>query len=652
FIACLIFIFSNFATAFAADEHSDTETIKAGIFNFEGYHMQDEDGRLSGYGIEFLNLVSEYSRLNFQYIGYDKEWDDMIPMLRNGEIDVVTSASRTEEREAEFAFSLPIGRRKTILSIRVDDTTHRRGEYSTYNNMKVGLVTGSSQNDDFFRFKEAKGFTCTEIYGKADELATKLQNGEIDAILSSNLRKSENEKTLDIVEEADFYAIVRKSDIDLLNEINYAIEQMNINEGDWQNELFYKYYGPVYSSTLTFTEREKEYIRKVVMGEKTITVTALGNREPYSYTENGELKGIIPDYFAEVMKLAGLPYEIVAPKDKDDYLNLASENGVNVVLDSISSDDAIKDADCNGFKTKSYMTASIARVTRQDFKGDIKVVAVSDSQGKNLIEPFLGGYEVKNYSTGEEAMRAVLNHEVDVAYVYAYTAQLFVNHDSTKSLYYSTMNGMSTNFSMHISEATDHELITILNKCIKQMSDEILNQLASNYTSYTIGDLTFLQYLQANPGLIVAVVLMFAIIVGVILVLILRGQWNKKLLYTTELSNKKMEEQLSIVAALSRDYTNVYAINEEQRTARILKLEGYVAEGLNKDSTDEYNYTVILQNYIHSRVLPEDQEELAQALSLENIKEKLSTEDSYQGSYRILDDGDIHHFQYTYLKIA
>ena len=54
--------------------------------------MKDEDGSLTGYGIEFLNLVSEYSHLNFQYTGYDRSWGEMLTMLKNGEIDVVTSA--------------------------------------------------------------------------------------------------------------------------------------------------------------------------------------------------------------------------------------------------------------------------------------------------------------------------------------------------------------------------------------------------------------------------------------------------------------------------------------------------------------------------------------------------------------------------------
>ncbi|MDE6593017.1 MAG: transporter substrate-binding domain-containing protein [Oscillospiraceae bacterium] len=616
--------------------------------------MKDENDRLTGYGIEFLNLVSEYSRLNFQYTGYDKSWSEMLDMLENGEIDVVTSARRTTEREELFAFSLPIGRNNTVLSIRVDNTRLHRGDYKTYNGMTVGQLEGSSQNQSLAEFAEEKYFSYkVKEYENSDTLAAALQNGDVDAILSSDLRKAENEKTLDIIEDDDFYAIVRKDDTELLEEINYAIEQMDINEGDWKNELFYRYYGPVYSSALSFTERETAYISQVLSGEKTITVTALGDRAPYSYTENGELKGIMPDYFAEIMKLAGLPYELVAPIDKDNYHDLADTNRVNVVIDSISSDEIAEDAVYRGFNTESYMTARMAMVTRHDLTGSIKVVAVSDSQGKDLIEQkFLEGYTILSYPTGEEAMRAVLNREADAAYVYAYTAQLFVNHDPTDSLYYSMLDGMSTRFSMYVSENTDHELITILNKCIKQMSDDTLNQLVSKYTSYTIGDMTILQYMRANPGIMLAASFIFALIVCVILALYLRGRWNQKLLVATEQSNIRMSEQLAIVETLSRDYTNVYAINEERATARIIKLEGYVTEGLKKDSTEEHSYAPILEKYIRTRVHPDDRQELSEALSLDKVREKLASDEEYFGSYRIVDNGDIHHFQYTYSKVS
>ena len=50
FVACIIFGFSHPAPV-AEEARSANRTVKAGVFNFEGYHMRDEDGKISGYGI-------------------------------------------------------------------------------------------------------------------------------------------------------------------------------------------------------------------------------------------------------------------------------------------------------------------------------------------------------------------------------------------------------------------------------------------------------------------------------------------------------------------------------------------------------------------------------------------------------------------------
>lgn len=673
FSACLIFILSNFfalgfTAAFADEAESDYKTVKASVFNFEGYHDKDADGRLSGYGIEFLNLVSKYSHLNFEYTGYETNWnwdsevdadDDGVPdktildMLNDGTFDVVTSVSKSDARQEQCDFSLPIGRKKTVLSIKSDEDRFARGDYETYAGMRVGLLSGNDeQNNKFKTFAINNGFYDEDkikYFDSTQKLADALQSddGGVDAIVSSNLRKTTDEKELNIIAEDDFYAVVKKGDPKgILAKINAAIRQMDIYEGDWQNTLFYKYYGPNYSS-IEFSDSENAYISKMIADGTKIKVSVKDNRAPYSYMEDGELKGIMPDYFDALMEvdgLAGFPYEFVAP----------DAEGIDVLLDETGDDDITEGAVKACFKTDSYMTARMARLTRNDLKGEVKDVALADFQFKEILEG--EGYTVHTYDTADGAMRAVLNHEVDAAYVYGYSAQVFVNHDTTKTVYYTSVNGMSTNFSMHVSEDTDRELVTILNKCIKQMSDDTLNQVASKYTSYTItiggGSMSFGQYLKAHPEIIVAVCFIIVLIAGVILVLLLRGQWNRKLLRTTEQSNKKMGEQLAIVEALSRDYTNVFAVNEENATARIIKLEGYVTEGLHKDSAEEYDYAAILGEYIRTRVHPEDREELTQALSLDNVKEELNEDGEYAGSYRILDNGNIHHFQYTYLKLA
>ena len=83
-LLCLFLIIYNVISVNAANESAPDEAVnervKAGIFYFDGYHTKDEEGKLTGYGVEVLQMFSEYSHLNFDYVGYDKSWNDMLAM--------------------------------------------------------------------------------------------------------------------------------------------------------------------------------------------------------------------------------------------------------------------------------------------------------------------------------------------------------------------------------------------------------------------------------------------------------------------------------------------------------------------------------------------------------------------------------------------
>ena len=646
-LLCLLVLLSNLTTANAA-ESTNNRTVKAGVFYFDGYHMEDEDGSLSGYGVEFLNLVSQYSHLNFSFIGYDQSWGDMLTMLDRGEIDMVTSARKTPQREEKYAFSLPIGRNSTMLFIRAGNTSLLSGDYGTYDGIVVGVLTESSQNQSLAEFAQEKGFSYqTKEYEDTNQMAEDLQNGTIDAILSSNLRRTENEKTLDTIETEYFYAIVRKDDKELLAEINYAIDQMNINEGDWTNVLYYKYYGTIYSSEISFTQREQTYIQDVVSGKKQITVTSMMDRKPYSYVEDGELKGILTEYFAGIMELAGLPYEIVVPNDRAEYYELMNQNSVDVVIDWRQSQSNVGGHLNNGFCTDAYMNTGIALVTRKDFSGEISTLAVVDIQGDIAIEQnMVEEAKVLNCSTREKALQAVLDGKADATYVYTYTAQSFINNDATGSLQFSIVDTLRFDFKMYIRNSCDHELVTILNKCIRQMSDDSMNHLITKYTANTPENMSLGRYMRAHPEVIAILVLLGAVVIGVMLALYLRSQWSKKLLLTTEHAKRKLEEQLAIVNTLSRDYINVYAVNVRTGTVRTVKITGYAAAGLKQDSTKEVLYEDILTDYINYRVIPEERQYLLEALALDTVLEKLKSDTEYSGSYQVLVDGGVHTYQF------
>ena len=62
-------------------------------------------------------------------------------------------------------------------------------------------------------------------------------------------------------------SLLKKGNTELLNEINYAIDQMNAVEGDWKTTLYNKNYESIETKNLEYTEKEKKYYFTVFQGQ-------------------------------------------------------------------------------------------------------------------------------------------------------------------------------------------------------------------------------------------------------------------------------------------------------------------------------------------------------------------------------------------------
>ena len=128
----------------------DIKTLRAGFYYCEGYHEISEAGERSGYGYELLQLIGRYKNVKYEYVGYDKSWDEMLQLLKDGEIDLVTSGKKLEGREEEFDFSTKnIGFSSTSFVTKAGNLTIVAVDYSTYDGRVVGMLRGSSNNDSF-----------------------------------------------------------------------------------------------------------------------------------------------------------------------------------------------------------------------------------------------------------------------------------------------------------------------------------------------------------------------------------------------------------------------------------------------------------------------------------------------------------------------
>ena len=372
---CVCMIFSP-QTTYAAEDSSQHETVKVGFFAMDGYHVMDEEGNRSGYGYDFLRLMARYWDVDYEYIGYDKSWDDMQQMLEDGEIDMVTSARKTPDREEKFDFSRPIGTNYGMLTVRSDNSTIVDGNYSTYNGMRVALLNGNTRNEEFADFADNKGFTYVPSYfDTTAEMDEALQSEKVDAIVTSSLRKTNDERIVDKFDSSDFYVIVKKGNTELLNEINYAIDQMNAVEGDWKTTLYNKNYESIETKNLEYTEQEKSIIAQYSK-DNPLHVLCDPTRYPYSYNENGEMKGIIPDYFRKIADYAGISYEFLTPATRDEYIAYQkNKETTDMSIDARLETDNYAETKKWGL-TAPFITMQLARVTRREFDGEINVVTV------------------------------------------------------------------------------------------------------------------------------------------------------------------------------------------------------------------------------------------------------------------------------------
>ena len=111
-----------------------------------------------------------------------------------------------------------------------------------------------------------------------------------------------------------------------------------------------------------------------------------------------------------------------------------------------------------------------------------------------------------------------------------------------------------------------------------------------------------------------------------------------------------LKEQLMVFDTLARHFKNVYWLDLEKRTARILKLDASYVDVPGKEDHQEFSFDDALKNWINTIVYIEDKEKVKNTITIENIKKAFETQDEFVGNYRSFVNGKIHHFQYSFGK--
>ncbi len=531
--------------AFAASAADDP--LRVGFFAFSGYHEMDEDGRMSGYGYDTLQKIAQGTDWTYEFLDYDASFAETLDMLERGELDIVTSASKTPERQEKFLFSdKPIGTNSTIFTVKAGNTRVKAGDYATYDGLTIGMLENNSKNDNFVRFAEEHQFQYKPVYfGTEQELTEALQNEEVDGIVTGSLRATQNEWLVESFAASNFYVVMQKDDAELMRQMNEAIDRLDITEPNWRGTLNQKYYGMDSGGYTMLDAAQRAYLDEMEGSGTVLKVLVNPDRSPYSYFKDGEAKGILPALFERMAEKLSLPYEYIVTDSREAYYEQRQAGAADVVLDL---EDDYYLAEKEGYKiTSPYIEANYTRLTRKNFDGMVTSLAAmgfSDSLD-DFAQKTYPLAEIRHYGSVDECVKAVRAGDADCVILFTYTAEQIMQQDVKNKLSFSMLGETPFSFTIGVNTGKGHILLSLLNREISALTNDYKAQVIAQETDADrFGrQKGLLAFFYENPLYGVLGILFFSLFVIVCLTLLLRMRNQRRLEKRIAEVSARYEEQ-------------------------------------------------------------------------------------------------------------
>lgn len=482
----------------------ETPNYKVAFYPYDCYHIQDEYGKRSGYGYEMMQGLSKYLQCTFSYVGYDKSAAECEEMLRAGELDLYTAARKTPEREAEFVFSThPSITSYTCMNTKVGNTKIVAGDVSTYNGLRIGLLERHTYNGKILAYLEENNLNCTVVYyNSPTDLSNALVNDKVDAIVNSYIRIPEDEQTVENFGETPYYIMARKEDADLIRQIDYAFDCMNVETPNWRTKLYNEYYGSI-DNNRELTAQEQALREQLAASGEVIRAVMNPDNRPYSWYEDGEAKGIAADIFRATAEKLHLDYEIIPVSTKAEFEQVLASGEADVWTDM---DVCSEEEYLTRYKmTGAYMetTMSVLRARGNPEKVDRVVVDEAHVPMQEIIADRWPNAEILVVDSLEACKRKVLSGEADVALMMSYAAQRIARDDVQNRLRVDIVPGATMSLYMGVKATTSCHFYGLWEKTLAKVANEIGSEVVQSYLDETVTP-TFMEYLFGHPTIMIA----------------------------------------------------------------------------------------------------------------------------------------------------
>ena len=518
------------AGAYARDAKDSPEVVRVGWYE-SPFNMTDDLGRRSGYAYDYQQKIAAYTGWTYEYV--EGSWSDLLEMLMDGRIDLLSDVSYTDERAEHMLYSaLPMGAEEYYLFIDPDNDEISPEDYSTFEGKKAGANKGSIQIELFREWEKANGVDAqiVELTGTEEDNLMKLAQGDIDMYLSlDGYFDTDAAVPICRIGSSDFYFAVSNSRPELLVELNNAMNRILSENANYNQKLNEKYI-QMTGLNLFLSTDENAWLEDhgpIRVGYQD-NYLAFCAEDP----ETGELTGALKDYLeyaSGCLENADLQFEAIGYPTAEDAM-VAMENGdVDCVFPANLTD---YDGEVRGvFITPALMQTDMSAVIREtdekDFARKDRITVAVNAGNPNydmfLLDHFPEWRSIY-YTDTPECLKAVADGQADCILISNYR----YNNISDLCEKYG-LTTLSTGVEMDYCFAVNRDdtlLYSILAKVAGAVPESMVNAALTHYYNED-ARIGFLDVVRQNLGIVILVALILLAAV-VILVVFLRTGGKKK----------------------------------------------------------------------------------------------------------------------------
>ena len=489
--------------------------LKVGYVVNTGFMYEDRPGHTAGYGYEYMEFLENYVPCEFEYFVFD-DWTDLLDKLQNGEVDIIPNlpgdhqwlinAKSTDHVVGRFPMELVIEKAKIKPQINL---ARVRTNYDT-----PGL-------DEVAR---AEGFQYNLVnYKTYQDILKAYANDEVDGYVDAMLFYNKNKHTYAVFDRQNYRLSVRADRQDLLDRLNWAMDQLLLYQSDIRDTLKRKYFLKE-EFPLLLSRDEKNFLAE----KKKLRTAVLFYQKPrVYYDDKGNLQGLMVDIINRISDDLNIEIEIVKTNSYEEARSLIQNGEIDFIADAVS--DFSWAENYNIKPTQTYFQMDYVPVTRADYIIDSsknpKVACVQNMfYTMNFIEMNFPKENIIYLPNFEECLKAVEDGRADIVYVNRDSVYSFIDSVGTYDLEVGAVSPYSQSVGLGINVNGDLRLWHILNKEIKHIDVSWVRDMLAKHQQ-TTSTFNVQKLIYRNLFKVVLFVILLTTLIGA---LIYRRNINKK----------------------------------------------------------------------------------------------------------------------------